>query len=221
MKPAPEPTTQTNWAATLAPVGIPSQTGQIIDPACVVTVRDGASLIASDRTRIGTVTEASIVDGHLTVTGTLDPDGLLPFALPTFDTGMHDRRTFSPMDSDRPNHGTTTFHTLTVSNVWTGFQPAWDDPEIRFARDWCIHLTGMDDLVPMPDLATAKQAAIRFNRWWRNYRGSSRRRGEGYVDLPDVSAVVRPWPYDAEDPDGHAKALAELRQDDPDGWLST
>lgn len=221
-QPASEPTEQIRtWAATLAPVGIQSQTGQIIDPACVVTVRDGASLIASDGTRIGTVTEASIVDGHLTVTGTLDAGALLPFAPPTFDTGLQDRRIFGSVDSDETHNGTTTFHTLTVSNVRTGFTPAWNDPEIIFARDWCIHLTGTDDLVPMPDYATAKQAAARFNRWWRNYRGSSRLRGEGYVDLPDASAVVRPWPYDAEDPDGHAKALAELREDDPDGWLST
>lgn len=219
-QPAPEPTTRTNWAATLAPVGIQSQTGQIIDPACVVTVRDGASLIASDGTRIGTVTEASIVDGHLTVTGTLDPGSLLPSAPPTFDTGMHDRRTFGPMDSDGPNNGTTTFHTLTVSNVRTGFTPAWNDPEIMFARNmiWCVQILDIDDLVPMPDYATANRAAIRFNQWWRNYRGSSRTRGEGYVDRPNASAIVRPWPYD---PNGHAEALAELRRDDPDGWLST
>jgi hypothetical protein len=217
-QPTPEPTEQARtWAATLAPIGIQNQTGQIIDPACVVTVRDGASLIASDGTQIGTVTEASIVDGHLTVVGILDPDGLLPFAPPTFDMGLHDRRTFGPVDSDGPNHGTTTFHTLTVSNVRTGFTPAWNDPEITFARDWCIHLTGTDDLVPMPDYTTAKQAAARFNRWWQDYR--AKRMADG-VELPDSSAIVKIWPYDAEDPNGHAKALAELRNDDSDGWLS-
>lgn len=108
---------------------------------------------------------------------------------------------------------------MEINTVRTGFDPAWtDDPEIMFARDWCVHLVGPDDLIPMPDYATADRAATRFNRWWQDYR--ARRKEQEDVDLPETPAIVRPWPYDADDPNGHAKALSDLRADDPEGWLS-
>jgi hypothetical protein len=211
--------TQTStWAATLARIGEVGLNDQIIDPACVITVSDGAPLLTRDGTRIGEVIGASVIDGYLVVTGTLDPDRTIPNALPTFDGGPHDRRTFSPVDSDGPHCGTTTFHTLTVTAVRSGFEPAWSNPEIMFARDWCVQVLGPDDLIPMPDYATADRAATRFNRWWQDYR--ARRLNDDGVDLPETPAIVCPWPYDADDPNGHAEALAALSADDPDGWLS-
>lgn len=204
--------TQQTWIAVLAPIGIAGSTGQIIDPECVITVRDGAPLFAPNGSLVGLVTGASVVDGYLTVTGTLYPDRDIPNALPTFDS------VFAPLHSDDPDVGTFTFHTLTVNAVRTGFEPAWSDSKIMFARNWCVHVLGSDDLIPMPDYATADRAATRFNRWWQNYL--TRRRQQEGVYLPDTSATVRPWPYDADDPNGHARALAELREDDPDEWLS-
>lgn len=66
-------------------------------------------------------------------------------------------------------------------------------------------MVGPDDLIPMPDYATANRAATRFNRWWQDYRAQ---RDE--AAFPDTSAIVRPWPYDADDSNGHAEAFAEL-----------
>jgi hypothetical protein len=193
-------TQQTHWAATLAPVGRASWDNKTIDPECVITVSVGAPLLALDGTRIGEVTEASILELHVVATGVLDPGSTIPNATPTFQGGLHDRRTFCR------SSGMTTFHTLTVTAVHTSFASVWSDPEIMFARDWCVHVLGPDDLVPMPDYATAYRATTRFNHCWQDY-------------LPGTPAIVRPWPYDAENPNGHAEALAELRADDPEGWL--
>ena len=74
---------------------------------------------------------------------------------------------------------------------------------------WCIHLSGPDDLIPMPNRTMADRQADRFNQWWSTYRG------ERDV-LPVLSAEVISWPSAPAD---HAEALAELRADDPDGWL--
>lgn len=212
-------TQRQTWSATIAPIGNPGTTGQTIDPDCVITVREGAPLFAPDGSLIGRVTGASVIDGHLVVSGTLSPGSTLPNAVPTFDAGHNDRCTFGPVDSDNSSPVTITFHTLEINTVRTGFTSVWpDDTEIMFARNWCVHVLGSDDLIPMPDYATADRAATRFNRWWQNYL--TRRRQQEGVYLPDTSATVRPWPYDADDPDGHAVALAELRADDPDGWLT-
>jgi len=210
-------TQNTIWAANLAPIGKSDPTGRIIDPDCVITVREGAPIFAPDGSPIGRVTGASVIDGHIVVTGILDSDRTIPNALPTFDAGHNDRCTFELVDSDGPS-GTITFHTLTITAVRSGFEPAWSDPEIMFAHDWCVHVLGPDDLIPMPDYATANRAATRFNHWWQDYR--ARRKEQEDADLPETPAIVRPWPYDADDPNGHAQALAELRADDPDGWLS-
>jgi len=110
-------TQQTTWAATLAPIGKPDPAGRTIDPDCVITVREGALLFALDGTRIGRVTGASVIDGHLVVAGTLDPNRTLPNALPTFDAGYNDRRTFGPVDSDDPGSGTVTYHTMEINAV--------------------------------------------------------------------------------------------------------
>lgn len=129
-------TQHTTWAATLAPIGKSDPTGRTIDPDCVITVREGALLFAPDGSPIGRVTGASVIDGHLVVAGTLDPDRTLPNALPTFDAGYNDRRTFGPIDSDDPGSGTVTYHTMEINAVRTGFDPAWpEDPEIMFARN--------------------------------------------------------------------------------------
>lgn len=205
--------TQT-WSATLAPIGEASRDNRIIDPACVITVSDGAPLLTHDGTRIGEVTSASVIDGYLVVTGILEPDRTIPNALPTFDVGHHDRRTFSPVDSDGPHYGTTTFHTLTITAVRAGFEPTWSDSEIMFTHDWCVHVLGPDELIAMPDHVTADRAATRFNNVWQQYRAQLVDKPE--IDLPETPAVVRPWPYAY----GHAEALAALRADDPDGWLS-
>jgi hypothetical protein len=210
-------TQRNTWSATLAPIGVCGQTGQTIDPECVITVRYNAPIVDPDGTPIGVVDAATILDGHLVVTGTLDSGRNLPNALPTFDVSPYDRLTFDPFDGDDGNVGKATFHTIEINTVRTGFKPAWpDDTKIRFSNDWCVYVPGPDDLIPMPDKATADRAAIRFNQWWKDYR--TRRCNDDGVDLPDIpAAIVRPWPYDT---DGHAEALAELRADDPDGWLS-
>jgi hypothetical protein len=210
-------TQRNTWAAALAPIGVRAETGQIIDPECVVTVRDFAPILAPDGAPIGVVTHVEIIDGHIVAVGTLNTGRDLPDARPTFEVGLLNRRTFGDADSDENRAGTVTFTALEINAVRSNLDPAWpDDPEIRFTRDWCVHVIGPDDLIPMPDHATAVRAANRFNRWWRNYLA---RRSDDGVDLPPVPAVVRPWPYSADDPDDHAKALAELRADDPEGWL--
>lgn len=139
-------TQQSTWVATLAPVDEPSTTGHAIDPKCVITVRDGAPLIAPDGSPIGRITGASIIDGHLVVTGTLDPGQDIPNALPTFESGANDRRTFGPVDSDDPRPGTVTFHTMEINAVRTGYEPAWSDPEIMFSAGWCAPSEPIHDL---------------------------------------------------------------------------
>lgn len=78
---------------------------------------------------------------------------------------------------------------------------------------WAVHVEGPDDVIPMPDRTTAEQAAARCNA------GADAFRARPDYD-PDHDAIwhaaVTPWPWD---PEGHAEALADLRKDDPDGWL--
>lgn len=213
-------TQQPIWAATLAPIDRAGSTGMIITSDCVITVRPGAALVARSEPghrvlrRVGQVTGASVIDGYLVAVGTLAPGFDVPTTLPTFDSGYSDLRTFNPADSDGPYVGTTTFHTLEINRVCAGFGPTWPDAEIRFSRTWCIHLLGPDDLIPMPDYATADRSATRFNTFWEGY--VAQRPADG-VDFAGAPAIVRPWPY-ADDE--HAAALDELRADDPEGWLS-
>lgn len=224
----PAMTQHPTWAATIAPIDRPGSTGQTIDPQCVITVRDGAPLFDHYGVPIGRVTGATVVDGYVVATGTLDPGRDLPDAAPTFDADTPDP-SFGHVDGDvrivsgrgRPD-GTVTFTTLEIYAVRSGFEPAWSDPfepaqpdpQIMFSRDWCVHIVGPDDLIAMPDYATAERAAGRFNDWWKRYL---EQRGEtDGVGLPESPAVVRPWPYST----GHPEALAELQADDPDGWLS-
>lgn len=216
----PAMTQHPTWAATIAPIDRPGSTGQTIDPQCVIIVRDGAPLLDPDGVPIGRVTDASIIDGYVVATGTLDPGRDLPDATPTFDADTTDQ-SFGHVDGDvrivsgrgRPD-GTVTFTTLEICAVRSGFEPAWPDAQIMFSRDWCVHVVGPDDLIAMPDYATAERAAGRFNAWWKRYLA---RRGEtDGVGLPESPAVVRPWPYDT----GHPAALAELQADDSEGWLS-
>lgn len=108
-------------------IGKPDPTGRTIDPECVITIRDGASLLAPDGSPIGRVTGASIIDGHLVVTGTLDPGQDLPNALSTFDIDANDQLTFGPGNSGDP-------------------QPAWSDPEITLAAGWCAPSEPIHDL---------------------------------------------------------------------------
>lgn len=217
----PTMTQNPTWAATLAPIGKAGITGQIIDPECVITVRDGAPLFAPDGSPIGRVTGVSVVDGYIVATGTIDHDrnlldvlvDAIPDVLPTFDVGANDRRTFGPVNDDGTHCGTVTFHTMEIGAVRAGYEPAWTDSEIMFSEDWCVHVLGPDDLIAMPDYATAARSARRFNAWWHKYRTQ---REEDGVDLPETPAIVRPWPYDT----GHPAALAELQANDPEGWLS-
>lgn len=201
----------TLWAATIAPVGVPGSNGQIIASDCEVTVRDGAPLFGTSGVPIGRVDNVSVVGGHLVATGTLDPGQGLPSALPTFDVSVDD--TTDPDDGDGQRAGSTTFRHMVIHAVRANFTPVWSDPEIRFVWDWCVHVLGPDDLIPMPDHATAVRAADRFNTWWQKYRAT--RQDDGAA-LPGTPVIVRPWPYA---PDEHASALADLRADDPDGWL--
>lgn len=208
-------TQQPDWAAILAPIGKPGTTGQTIASDCVITVREGAPLfdrITGDA--IGKVTGTEVFDGYLVATGTLHPGQDLPDTNPTFDSGFNDQCTFGPLDSDEPNAGTVTYLALEVNRVYAGYDPAWPDPRIGFTNRWCVHTIGPDDLIPMPDHAMAERAAARFNTWWQDYRNS--RQSDG-LDLPTTPARVEPWPYGE---DAHSAALAELRDDDPDGWLT-
>jgi hypothetical protein len=77
---------------------------------------------------------------------------------------------------------------------------------------WCVYITGMDDLIPMPDRAMAERRATHFNQWSEEYQ----KQRDPSRDWPVPRAEVKPWPYAPAD---HAEALAELRDDDPDGWL--
>lgn len=124
-----------SWSATLAPVGVRGCNGQIISPECVITVAEVASIFDEERTPVGRVVSASIVDGYLTVTGVFDEDVYLDDLLslkPTFDGGVRDRRSFG--SSDDP---TVTFETLEINAVRFGHAgaiPAWSDPRIAFTR---------------------------------------------------------------------------------------
>ena len=88
---------------------------------------------------------------------------------------------------------------------------------------WCIHIIGPDDLIPMPDRATADRQAAKFMESWTRYR--NRRISENPDDpsndyFPEVAALVVPWPSDySGHREAHASALAELRANDVDGWL--
>lgn len=119
------------WSAVLAPVGVLGETGQIISPECVITVREGALLSDAEGTPIGRVDSATVVDGYITVTGVLDEATDLSVAKPTFDGSPYDRRLFGP-----PDNPTVTFETLEIGRVWFGRSPApaWSDPMIAFAR---------------------------------------------------------------------------------------
>jgi len=154
-------TQKTPWTATIAPIGERGATGQTIATDCAVTVHDGAPLIGTSGVPIGRVETAAIIDGHLVVTGTLDPGQELPTALPTFDVSEH------PTDvvEEGPGAEAVTFHDMAIRAVRTDFTPVWPDPQIRFVRAWCVHVVGPDDLIPMPDRATAERAADRFNDW--------------------------------------------------------
>lgn len=215
----PTMTQTTTWTAILAPTGERGATGQIIAHDCEITVRDGAPLLGTSGVPIGLVDTATILDGHLIATGTLDPGQDLPTAAPTFDVGPDDtdEHTIDLDDGDGPDAGSTTYRHLSIHAVRTEFSPVWSEPGIGFVRNWCVHVIGPDDLIPMPDHATAVRGADRFNTWWDRYHADRVAEDPRMAEmLPRVNATVRPWPYGSDE---HALALADLRADDPDGWL--
>ena len=81
---------------------------------------------------------------------------------------------------------------------------------------WCVHVHASDDLIPMPSRDLADRQAAKFNAWWAKHLADHNTDGSyGDPSLTVVEAIE--WPYTADE---HAKALAELRADDPDGWLN-
>lgn len=70
---------------------------------------------------------------------------------------------------------------------------------------WCIHIKVSDDIIPMPDRTTADKKTNHFNEEWTHF-----------IDSPAPAHVIE-WPDSA---DTHAAQLAELRENDEDGWLT-
>lgn len=67
---------------------------------------------------------------------------------------------------------------------------------------WALHVAGPDDVVPMPDRATAQARADEVNAIAAAYRA----RPDASPDDPPVSASVVPWDGTPED---HAESVAE------------
>lgn len=117
------------WFAVLAPVGVRGETGQVISPDCVVTVREGAPLVGQKGDSIGRVDRAAIVDGWLSAAGVLDEAIDLSAEEPVFTGGPSDQCAFGPFDEP-----TVTFSTLEITEVRfsRSLEPAWSDPMISF-----------------------------------------------------------------------------------------
>ena len=68
---------------------------------------------------------------------------------------------------------------------------------------WAVHVKGPDDILPMPDRATAHKKAAELNE----LLASLRNRADVSPHDPRMAAEVVPWDGDAED---HAVYLAQL-----------
>lgn len=113
--------------------------------------------------------------------------------------------------------GTADYAATVVILATHGVMVAGETPASGLDDDpgtlWAVHVEGPDDIIPMPDRTTAERAAARCNTGADAFRARP-----DYDPQRDAiwHASATPWPWD---PEGHAEALADLRQADPDGWL--
>jgi hypothetical protein len=101
------------------------------------------------------------------------------------------------------------FSVHNVLEVLADSQPAGEDL-------WCVHTFEPDKVLAMPSRAYADRCARQLNATWERYRYGLVDRPEpgAYDDVPRTACEVVPW---TRGPDRHA---AELRANDPEGWLS-
>lgn len=134
------------WSAHLAPIGVPTADGRIIDPAAVIirpVHRRFAYLVVLDdeegeRNRLGFVDTLTIDDGWLTAGGVLfspaatkEQQTLDRMRDGTLFPEMNLRETTSsvdPADADPPS--LYRLHRATLAAVIAGDNPAW--PDVRF-----------------------------------------------------------------------------------------
>lgn len=130
-------TTTSKYIVTLAPIGVASADGRIIDSGCTIASTRVALVAKSieplsqytgDRP-IGTVKGFQESNGYIIAHVTLHEGETIPDgALPTFDLHYNDRRQ-EELDGDGVK---ITFHSITVTCVRVGYTPMWEDPAIGF-----------------------------------------------------------------------------------------